>query len=68
VEAAHAQHEYQPPEIGFHTYDSRDEALRAACDKMKVAHVAVLYIEGPNGERIEQDAIKRWCDAQPKTQ
>jgi hypothetical protein len=28
-------------------------------------NVKVLYIEKPNGDRFELDAIKAWCDAQP---
>ena len=35
-------------------HDSKDAALERACDIIRhQRHVAVLYIEGPDGERIE---------------
>jgi hypothetical protein len=52
---------------GAEEYYSREAALLAACSKMKVAHVVVLGIEQPSGPPIELEAIKHWCDGQPKT-
>jgi hypothetical protein len=34
-------------------YPSKDDALRAACDELKKAHVKVELIEGPDGEKID---------------
>jgi len=35
-------------------HDSKDAALERACDIIRhQRHVAVLYIKGPDGERIE---------------
>ena len=34
---------------------------------MKLAHLAVLYIEQPGKSRLELEAIKHRCNAQPKT-
>ena len=39
-----------PPMEGSNEYESREKALRAACQSMKQVRVTVLYIEGPNGE------------------
>jgi hypothetical protein len=47
----------QPLE-GSEQHDSEDAALERACDIIRhQRHVAVLYIEGPNGERIESVEI-----------
>ncbi len=47
-------------------FDTDKRALEGACDLIRHSvHVKVLYIEKPNGDRFEFDAIKRWCDAQP---
>jgi hypothetical protein len=43
------------------TYPSKNAALRAACDQLKKAHVKVELIEGPNGEKIDKDAIEQYC-------
>ena len=47
-------------------HDSKEAALRAACDKLKVTRVTVLYIEEPDGSEIGAAAIQKWCDAQAK--
>jgi hypothetical protein len=58
----------QPPAVGSDEFDSDKRALEKACDLItRSVHVKVLYIEKPNGDRFELDAIKAWCDAQPKT-
>ena len=45
-------------------HDSKDAALERACDIIRhQRHVAVLYIEGPDGERIEAADISWWCKA-----
>ncbi len=52
----------RPPDKGFDQFDSKEAALERACDIIKHQwHVKVLYIEGPNGERIEYAAIETWC-------
>jgi hypothetical protein len=56
-----------PFEPQYGEYDTKDAALRAACEMMKVPGKEVLRIEGPNGERIERNAIARYCDSLPKT-
>ena len=49
-------------------YDSEHQALSRACEIIRQhIHVKVLYIEKPDSSRFELDAIKRWCDAQPRT-
>jgi hypothetical protein len=51
-----------PPVEGSNQYDSKDVALRVACGIFRhQPSVAVLYIEGPNGERIEPKDIAAWC-------
>jgi len=51
-----------PPVEGSDQYDSKDVALRVACGIFRhQPSVAVLYIEGPNGERIESKDIAAWC-------
>jgi hypothetical protein len=58
----------QPPAVRSDEFDTDKRALERACDLVRhSAYVKVLYIEKPNGDRFEFDAIKRWCDAQPKT-
>jgi hypothetical protein len=52
----------RPPIVGSAQHDSKDDALEAACDYGRQGHhIAVLYIEGPNGERIESKDIAAWC-------
>jgi len=46
-------------------YPSKDDALRAACDELKKAHVKVELIEGPDGEKIDKDAIEQYCRSHP---
>jgi len=41
-------------------YPSKDDALRAACDELKKAHAKVELIEGPDGEKIDKDAIEQY--------
>jgi hypothetical protein len=42
--------------------------LEKACDLIRRSvHVKVLYIEKPNGDRFELEAIRYWCDGQPNT-
>jgi hypothetical protein len=51
-----------PPVAGSDQYDSKDVALRMACGIFRQQRsIAVLYIEGPNGERIESKDIAAWC-------
>jgi hypothetical protein len=58
----------EPPAVGSDKFDTDKRALEGACDLIRHSgRVKVLYIEKPNGDRFEFDAIKRWCDAQPKT-
>jgi hypothetical protein len=57
----------RPPADETTHYRSKEEALRAACDQMKVAHVAVLYIEGPDGEMVDSPAITTWCRSSQAT-
>jgi hypothetical protein len=40
-------------------YDSKDDALNAACELLD--HVKVLRVEGPDGEQIELPEIEKWC-------
>jgi hypothetical protein len=53
----------QPAVVGFDQYDSKEAAQEVACDRMRQTHIKVLYIEGPNGERIESAPIVAWCKA-----
>jgi hypothetical protein len=56
-----------PMETSSIEYASKDEALNAACDDLDHSvHVNVLYIEGPDGSRIELADIKAWCRSRPK--
>jgi hypothetical protein len=48
-------------------YDLKEDALKAAW-QLKYGpnaklHIKVAYIEGPNGERIEPEAITAWFEA-----
>ncbi len=55
-----------PPDEGSHQYDWEDAALERACALMRQQpHVKVLYIERPNGERIDSAAIEAWCKSRP---
>jgi len=45
-------------------HDSKGAALERACDIIRhQRHVAVLYIEGPDGERIELRIYRGGCKA-----
>jgi hypothetical protein len=57
-----------PPVEGSGQHDSKDAALDRACDIIRhQRHVKVLYIEGPNGERIEYAEIEAWCKERAKS-
>ena len=43
------------------SYPSKERALLGAYDLDSSWREAALYIEAPNGERIEQPEINRWC-------
>jgi hypothetical protein len=49
----------------YQEYPSKDDALRAACDELKEVHVKVELIEGPDGEKIDKDAIEQYCRSHP---
>ncbi len=53
-----------PPAEGHYPYDTREDALNAACN-IKGRRLEVLHIIGPNNERIEADEIRSWCRARP---
>jgi hypothetical protein len=46
---------------GFDEYVSKDAALERARDIIRQPHVKVLYIEEPDGRRIELEDIETWC-------
>jgi len=55
---------HSPALEGSLTLDSKEAALDRACDTlMRQFQVKVLFIEGPNGERIESPQIESWCRA-----
>jgi len=59
---------FRPVEPEATHYEWEEKALQGACAYIRhSAHVKVLYIEKPDGGRIGLDAIKLWCDGQPKT-
>jgi hypothetical protein len=45
----------------YNEYDSKDDAVKAARDEFRKAHVRVVLIEGPNGERIEKEELETLC-------
>jgi hypothetical protein len=53
--------------VSSEQHDSKEDALEAACEligpPIRQLHVKVLYVEGPNGERIEYAEIEAWCKA-----
>jgi hypothetical protein len=51
----------QPRSLISFSYPSRDHALLGAYDLDGSWREFALYIEAPNGERIEQPEINRWC-------
>ena len=47
---------------GFDEYDSKDAALERACGIIRhQRRVKVLYIEEPDGKRIEHEETEAWC-------
>ena len=57
----------QPPALGSDEFDTDKRALEKACDLIRRSiHVKVLYIGKPNGDRFGLEAIRHWCDGQPK--
>jgi len=56
-----------PSEPQWEEHPTEEDALRAACEMLKVPGITVLHIEQPNGPPIELEAIRKWCDGQPKT-
>jgi hypothetical protein len=58
-----------PPMEGLENteYDLKEDALKAAWQlrygPTANLHIKVAYIEGPNGERIEPEAITAWFEA-----
>jgi hypothetical protein len=59
----------RPPADGPHTeqYDSKDDALEAAWQMIYGPtgnrHLKILYIEEPDGNRIEAAEIRAWFKA-----
>ena len=54
----------RPPVEWSEQYDSKDAALERACELIRQQPpVKVLYIEGPNGERIDSAEIHAWFKA-----
>jgi hypothetical protein len=51
----------QPRSLMSFSYPSRHRALLGAYDLDGSWRELALYIEAPNGERIEQPEINRWC-------
>jgi len=57
----------RPPVVGpeIKQHDLKTDALEEAWQLMygptRQPHTKVLYIEGPNGERIEAGEIEAWC-------
>jgi hypothetical protein len=58
---------HRPISEGYHTLASKEAALSRACDTLRSQlHVKVLFIEGPNGKRIERQQIECWCQARQR--
>jgi hypothetical protein len=55
-----------PPEEGFSSHDTCDQAMQMACDKLKEPHMQVLYIQGPS-EQISLEEIQGFCQGQSQT-
>ena len=51
----------QPRSLMSFSHPSRDHALLGAYDLDGSWRKSALYIEAPNGERIEQQEINQWC-------
>jgi hypothetical protein len=59
--------EGRDPPLEVEEFDSRQEALQRACDYIRhQIHIKVDRIEGPGTNRMDYQAIKAVCDAQPK--
>jgi hypothetical protein len=53
-----------PHSDGWHTFESKVAAQDRACDTIgRQRHVKVLFVEGPDGERIEYPEIEAMCKA-----
>ena len=51
-----------PHLVAWSEFDSKEAALDRACDTLRSqVHVKTLYIEGPDGKRIEYSEIEAWC-------
>jgi hypothetical protein len=50
-----------PPIEASMPYETKEAALSAACVALKTQRLKVLYIEGPDGERMEEEEIRTWC-------
>jgi len=51
--------------VAWSDHDSKETTLDRSCDTRRhQLRVKVLFIEGPNGERIENPEIEKWCNAQ----
>jgi hypothetical protein len=57
----------RPPVLSYDQYPSKDDALRAACNELKKPHVKVEFIEGPDGAKIDEDAVEEYCRSHPAT-
>jgi hypothetical protein len=56
----------RPPIEGFEPdqHGSKDAALEEACALIRMRlHTKVVYIEEPNGNRIDSAEIEAWCKA-----
>jgi hypothetical protein len=54
----------RPPIEGFepNQHESKDAALEEACALIRMRlHTKVVYIEEPDGNRIEFETIEAWC-------
>jgi hypothetical protein len=56
---------HSPHLVAWSDHDSKETTLDRSCDTRRhQLRVKVLFIEGPNGERIENPEIEKWCNAQ----
>jgi hypothetical protein len=51
----------RPTMTSYNEYDSKDDAVKAARQEFRKAHVRVILIEGPNGETIENQELETLC-------
>jgi hypothetical protein len=54
-------HNSLPAPEQWGVYDSKQDALNAACEKMKVLRVEVVRIEEPDGNEVGLAEIKAHC-------